>query len=184
MSSEPALEIDAVTAAAQAVDGLKDFGDDSHREPLQQLLWSLQHEAELNAVGRQVMFQRMVDILATRLRVQYYLQRFPEIDDEEIHAPLFIVGLPRTGTTMLHRNPGEFAFTHVAEAAGVAAWFTLALLPSGGSPGPLEQAARKSTRKRSSDPSTKTATAPAPPRTSTPPATAAANPMRTCRCRA
>jgi hypothetical protein len=104
LSSEPALEIDAVTAAAQAVDGLEDFGDDSHREPLQQLLWSLQHEAELNAVGRQVMFQRMVDILATRLRVQAWLGRHPEILEEEIVAPLVIVGLPRTGTTMLHRT--------------------------------------------------------------------------------
>ena len=102
--SEIALQVDAVTAAARAVDGLEDFGDDSHLEPLQQLLWSLEHEAELNAVGRQVMFQRMVDILATRLRVQAWLKRYPEILQEEIVAPLVIVGLPRTGTTMLHRT--------------------------------------------------------------------------------
>ena len=95
---------DAVVAAARAADGLRDFGDDSYREPLEKLLWSLEHEAQLNAIGRAVLSQRMVDILATRLRVQHYLQRFPEIADEEIAAPLFIVGLPRTGTTMLHRT--------------------------------------------------------------------------------
>ena len=95
---------DAVVAAARAADGLEDFGDDSYRQPLEQLLWSLEHEARLNATGRAVLRQRMVDILATRLRVQHYLQRFPEIRDEEITAPLFIVGLPRTGTTMLHRT--------------------------------------------------------------------------------
>jgi hypothetical protein len=95
---------DAVVAAARAVDGLSDFGDDSYREPLEKLLWSLDHEAELNAIGRPILHQRMVDILATRLRVQDYLKRYPEIRDEVIRAPLVIVGLPRTGTTMLHRT--------------------------------------------------------------------------------
>ena len=94
----------AIVAAAKAVDGLSDFGDESYREPLEKLLWSLQHEADLNAVGSAVLQQRMVDILATRLRVQAYLKRYPEILDEEIVAPLIIVGLPRTGTTMLHRT--------------------------------------------------------------------------------
>jgi hypothetical protein len=98
------FDVDDVVAAARAADGLADFGDDSYREPLERLLWSLEHEAELNSTGRQVLRQRMVDILATRLRVQHYLQRFPEIRDEDITQPLFIVGLPRTGTTMLHRT--------------------------------------------------------------------------------
>ena len=102
--SDVDFDPDAVVAAARAVDGLRDFGDDGYRQPLEKLLWSLQHEACLNDTGRQVLRQRMVDILATRLRVQYYLQRFPAIADEEISAPLFIVGLPRTGTTMLHRT--------------------------------------------------------------------------------
>jgi hypothetical protein len=95
---------DAIVAAARAVDGLADFGDDSYRQPLEKLLWSLQHEADLNDIGRPVLRQRMVDILVTRLRVQEYLKRFPEILDEQILEPLVIVGLPRTGTTMLHRT--------------------------------------------------------------------------------
>lgn len=95
---------DAMVAAARAVDGLADFGDDSYREPLERLLWSLQHEADLNAIGHPVLYQRVVDILATRLRVQAWLQRYPEIREEVIREPLVIVGLPRTGTTMLHRT--------------------------------------------------------------------------------
>ena len=95
---------DDLVASAMAVDGLCDFGDDSYRQPLEKLLWSLQHEANLNVTGRTVLRQRVVDILATRLRVQHYLQRFPQILDEQIAAPLVIVGLPRTGTTMLHRT--------------------------------------------------------------------------------
>ena len=95
---------DAAVRDAWAVDELSDFGDDSHREPMEKLLWSLQHEAELNSVGEVVLRQRVVDILATRLRIQEYLKRYPEILDEEIVGPLVIVGLPRTGTTMLHRT--------------------------------------------------------------------------------
>ena len=98
------FDADAVVADAQAVDGLKDFGDDRYREPLEKLLWSLQYEAQLNAIGKSVLRQRVVDILATRLRVQSYLSRYPEILEEQIEAPLVIVGLPRTGTTMLHRT--------------------------------------------------------------------------------
>ena len=95
---------DAVVSSARAVDGLTDFGDDSYREPLERLLWSLDNEADLNAIGRPVLRQRMVDILVTRLRVQAWLQRHPEIRYEQIESPLVIVGLPRTGTTMLHRT--------------------------------------------------------------------------------
>jgi hypothetical protein len=95
---------EGITATACAVDGLKDFGDDSYREPLEKLLWSLQYEAQLNDLGSVILRQRVVDILATRLRVEAYFKRFPEILDEEIIAPLVIVGLPRTGTTMLHRT--------------------------------------------------------------------------------
>ena len=98
------FDADAVVADAQAVDCLNDFGDDSYREPLEKLLWSLQYEAQLNAIGKSVLRQRVVDILATRLRVQSYISRYPEILEEQIEAPLVIVGLPRTGTTMLHRT--------------------------------------------------------------------------------
>ena len=69
--NDPGFDPDAVVAAARAVDGLEDFGDDSYRQPLEKLLWSLGHEAQLNVTGRQVVPQRMVDILATRVRVQY-----------------------------------------------------------------------------------------------------------------
>ena len=75
--NDACFDPDSVVAEARAVDGLEDFGDDSYREPLEKLLWSLEHEAMLNDVGRPVLRRRMVDILATRLRVRDYLRRFP-----------------------------------------------------------------------------------------------------------
>jgi hypothetical protein len=102
--AEQLFDPDDLVAVARAIDGLEDFGDDSYREPLEQLCWSLQHEARLNAIGGPIVRQRLLDILATRLRVEEYFRRFPEIAEEDIVEPLFIVGLPRTGTTMLHRT--------------------------------------------------------------------------------
>ena len=40
------FDVDQVVADARAVDGLSDFGDDSYREPLEKLAWSLEHEAQ------------------------------------------------------------------------------------------------------------------------------------------
>jgi len=102
--SDPRFHPDALVASAMAVDGLREFGEDDWREPLAVLAASLDSEARLNDMGRAVMHQRLVDILATRLRVYHWLERFPAILSEKIEAPLVIVGLPRTGTTMLHRT--------------------------------------------------------------------------------
>jgi len=78
------------------------FDDESFLEPLRVLLRSLA-EAPLNAAGRSSMRTRVVDLLVNRLRLEKHLDRHPEIRDEVIAAPCIIVGLPRTGTTMLHR---------------------------------------------------------------------------------
>ena len=99
-----AFDVDGIIKEAIAIDGLSDFGNLSHQEPMEKMLWSLEYEAKLNAVGSAVIRHRVIDILANRARVQEYLKRYPAILDEEIVEPLFIVGLPRTGTTMLHRT--------------------------------------------------------------------------------
>lgn len=101
--SDVTLTVEAVLAAARERDGLSDFGDDSFREPLAVLMDALVNEANLNEAGRQGQFYRTVDLLVNRLRVEEAYRLHPEIDDEIIEAPLVIVGLPRTGTTMLHR---------------------------------------------------------------------------------
>lgn len=98
------FDFDRLLQAASTETALTDFGDPSFREPLRQLLWSLEHEADLNDTGQAVLRQRIFEILCNRLRVQAFIERYPEILEEEITAPLVIVGLPRTGTTMLHRT--------------------------------------------------------------------------------
>lgn len=102
-----ALDSDALLAEARAGTQLSDFGDPSFREPMQRLCQALREEARLNEVGLATQRQRVLDILVTRLRVEDFFARHPEIADEEIGAPIVICGLPRTGTTLLHRLLAE-----------------------------------------------------------------------------
>jgi Sulfotransferase family len=101
--AEPALESDAILAEAQRRTGMDDFGDPAFHEPLEALLRSLRGEAHLNAVGRAMQFERNVGLLVNRLRTEAAYHRHPEIAAIRIERPLVIVGLARTGTTMLHR---------------------------------------------------------------------------------
>ena len=82
---------------------LHDFGDPLHMEGLEKLCFSLENEAYLNDVGRIAQQSRLIGILVNRLRINEDLIKNPEIKDEEIKDPIFIVGLPRTGSTMTHR---------------------------------------------------------------------------------
>jgi len=101
--SAPGLELEAVLAEAQRRAGLDDFGDPAFLEPLERLLRSLREEARLSDVGRAMQFERNVGLLVGRLRTEQAYRRHPEIADEPLARPLVIVGLARTGTTMLHR---------------------------------------------------------------------------------
>jgi hypothetical protein len=90
-------------AEARSNTGLEDFGGDQFREPLGVLLKSLCDEASLNALGRAAFRSRILESLETHLKTQSWIDRHPEILEEEIGAPLVVIGLMRTGTTMLHR---------------------------------------------------------------------------------
>ena len=99
---EPAvLDADALVAAARTATGLDDLGDDSWREGLDRLVWSLVHEADLGEVGAVVAPAMIQVLLEQRLQVEDWYARHPEIDDEPVERPLIGLGLPRTGSTAL-----------------------------------------------------------------------------------
>jgi hypothetical protein len=87
--------------------GFDDFGADHFREGLECLLAAITSDAGLNENGRIAMDAQIVDLLANRLRVEDCFSRHPEIDAQEITAPLIILGLPRTGSTALACMLGE-----------------------------------------------------------------------------
>jgi hypothetical protein len=86
---------------ATAETGLEKFGDDAFLEGLERLVRSLEDEARLNTVGESVIYPRLVNHLRSRLEVEDWYRRHPEIEDVEVIAPLFGLGLPRTGSTVL-----------------------------------------------------------------------------------
>jgi hypothetical protein len=82
--------------------GLEDFGGDEFREPLRLILRGLETEARLTLLGRLVARRDLLGLLVNRLRLAEDRKRHPGIAEQRITRPLFIIGLPRTGTTLLH----------------------------------------------------------------------------------
>jgi hypothetical protein len=97
------LDEASLLAAGRRASGLHRFADESFREPLRRLLASLEAEASLHPLGRMLMRHSLVRALANRLRFEDLSRRHPEIAEQPVEAPVFIVGLQRTGTTLLHR---------------------------------------------------------------------------------
>jgi len=81
--------------------GLNDFGDDLWEEPFTVLLDALEQEAQLTLMGRLMARSDIILWLSSRLQVVDLLQAHPDIHDEKITAPMVIVGLPRSGTSIL-----------------------------------------------------------------------------------
>jgi len=88
---------------AKSETGLSDLGEPLFFEGLNKLIDSINNEASLNEIGIQAQPIRIQGSLSNRLRFEEDLKKFPEILEQEIIAPIVIVGLPRTGSTMTHR---------------------------------------------------------------------------------
>jgi hypothetical protein len=97
------FEPEALLAAARAKTDLDDFGDATFRTALEVLCRSAEHDLDLNPVGRRNLHGQILDHLCQRLRFIDLWKRKPEILEETIDRPLFIVGLPRSGTTFLQQ---------------------------------------------------------------------------------
>ena len=95
MHTEQLLDT-AVTAT-----GLDDFGEPSFKDGLEVLVAALNNEAQLNAIGEPAADALVTGALVNRLRITDYWSQHPELADQVIKAPLFIVGVSRSGTTAL-----------------------------------------------------------------------------------
>ncbi|GAA1481222.1 sulfotransferase [Gordonia sinesedis] len=95
--------VDDLHESAIRATGLDDFGDDDYVEPLRILLDSYAHEAGLTAVGSKMFRYFLKGALVARLLSEAGWRNHPESADVEIARPVFVTGLPRTGTTALHR---------------------------------------------------------------------------------
>lgn len=95
------LDAEELEAEAKAQTGLDDFGDGEHREGLERLVRSFNLEADLTETGELMQRIRLVSLLSSRLQIEETYRTHPSIEAEEVEGPVFVIGLPRTGTTAL-----------------------------------------------------------------------------------
>jgi hypothetical protein len=106
------LEKDQLLQAAIDQTGLDDFGGPDFLQPLELLISALNTEANLNDFGSFRAQHTINAGLTDRLKIYDYLQSHPEVEQEQVQRPVFIVGLPRTGTTALHHMLNQDATNH------------------------------------------------------------------------
>jgi hypothetical protein len=97
-----AFDLATVLADAQRKEALTDWGPGQFERPLSVLLADYA-EADLNAVGVHILRSGIVHSLRMRLRAQEWIRRHPDILGERIIAPVVVVGMMRSGTTLLQR---------------------------------------------------------------------------------
>ena len=97
----PLLAVDLIETAKRRC-GLDDFGGGDFFEAISRLLESCHRESRLNFIGRIALRSDLLRTLCSRLLMERDRQLYRGIAQQEIREPLFIVGLPRSGTTLLH----------------------------------------------------------------------------------
>jgi Sulfotransferase family len=95
------LDENSLLSHAKANTGLSDFGSDDWYEPFKILIKALNEESELTLMGRLMTRSDLLMNLEARLRVEDTYKRNPEIDAEELRAPILIVGSGRSGTSAI-----------------------------------------------------------------------------------
>ena len=71
--------------------------------PLPVLVKALNEEAQLSELGLQMTERRLTALLVDRLRLRSLQAENPEIKEVQVEVAAEILGLPRTGSTLLHR---------------------------------------------------------------------------------
>ncbi len=111
-------------ASATRLTGLKEFGEDEYVDGLAVLLSSYATDEKLTPLGQKRSRVFLRDALAARLLSEAAWQQYPGHSEISVDKPIFITGLPRSGSTALHRlltaDPGH---------QGLELWLTVAPQP-------------------------------------------------------
>lgn len=101
----PIAQMDEAIFYQRAVEstGFDDFGDDHYREGFKQVLESAKKDVHFSFLGQFIFTTMMSMNLATRLQLVEKIKRTPQVFQRPIQAPIFIIGMPRSGSTRLHR---------------------------------------------------------------------------------
>jgi hypothetical protein len=103
MDSAPVGTVDDLEASATKLTTLTDFGGSEYRDGLAVLLRSYAEDEELTELGRRVKRAEVRGALVARLMSEAGWAANPSVAEVSVERPIFVTGLPRTGTTALHR---------------------------------------------------------------------------------
>ena len=95
------LNPEELLTLARQQTGLDTVGDELWVETFLQRVRSIDEESGANLMGRLLCRAEALRVLQTRLRLHRHWEENPAILEEPIEKPLFIMGAPRTGTTIL-----------------------------------------------------------------------------------
>ena len=97
--------VEDLHASAVKACGLDDFGvdDDNYREALGLLLESFRRDADLTELGSKMHRFFVRNALVARLVSEAAFKQYPQHTEVSVERPIFVTGLPRTGTTVIHR---------------------------------------------------------------------------------
>lgn len=102
------LDSQELCATARRRTGLSDFGEPLLEPILSTLVYSLETEADLHPLGRFLMRLHLLGLLETRLRLaDTWRENREALQGEPVTRPVFIVGMPRSGSTFLHELLAE-----------------------------------------------------------------------------
>ena len=117
------ITVSRLVDEARGTTGLERFACEVE-EPLGLLIDSLREEARLSATGRLFTLADMRACLRLNLRAAAWLERHPEIAELSLPPPVVVTGLPRSGTTLMHRLLGQLPGARV-----VSTWETAEPVP-------------------------------------------------------
>lgn len=96
------LAAEELIETAERSTGLSDFGGEQWREHFSVLIHSLEEQSKLHLLGRVLVRTEILQALRNRLLLQQKWLREPALLEAELRAPVFVVGSPRSGTSILH----------------------------------------------------------------------------------
>lgn len=105
------LEVESILDAARRQTGLTDWGDDSFLVPMQKVVAAVEARGQFTPLARVILRQSWIRAVCNRLWVKDWTDRHPEIAKQPVSRPIFVLGFPRTGTTLLQnllaQQPGR-----------------------------------------------------------------------------
>jgi hypothetical protein len=101
------LDSDKLAAEARSRTGLDDFGDPEIERRLSILVKSIEEDGDLHMLGRFLARMHLRDLLETRLRLTNEWRPSGVLEAEPVRRPIFITGMPRSGSTFLHELLAE-----------------------------------------------------------------------------